>query len=408
MRFLAEAAQDLNSSLELKDVFQKIAQRVRNVVDSHLFCVMLWDDERELLHHSYSLKLGQHIEQDGTFPLNYGISGTCAALRRPIRVADVSRDSRYVRFRHAEVDIRSELCVPLLLKGRLVGVLDLESLEPDAFTAEHEAALVALASHVATALENARLYERVRAHEQRMHRDLTTARRIQAGLLPREVPQPDGFELGKGFAPARELAGDFYDFLPYRDGRLALAVGDVAGKATPAALYGSLAVGIIRGHVVQHHSEPAEMLAHLNDHLGVLHIEERFLAMVYGVLDLERRRFTFANAAFPWPRLLREGRVSRFTTSGFPLGPLPTSRYDEITLELRPKDVLVICSDGLEDGLDGGLEPSGGDRLDAWLQRLADCDAQTIAEELVQASEPTLGGKPPAADDRTVVVLRAR
>ena len=155
-------------------------------------------------------------------------------------------------------------------------------------------------------------------------------------------------------------------------------------------------------------TDPAEMLAHMNEHLGDLHIEERFLAMVYGVLDVERRRFTFANAAFPWPRVVRNGRVQQLTTSGFPLGPFPTSRYEEVIIELEPTDVVVICSDGLEDGLDGELEPSQGSRLDAWLERLAECDAQTIADELLEASEPTFVGASHATDDRTVVVLRAQ
>jgi sigma-B regulation protein RsbU (phosphoserine phosphatase) len=240
-----------------------------------------------------------------------------------------------------------------------------------------------------------------------MHQDLTTARRIQAGLLPRSIPQLDGFEVGRGFAPARELAGDFFDFLPYQDDQLAIAVGDVAGKATPAALYGSLAVGIMRGHVVQHQCPPAEMLAHMNEHLGMLQIEDRFLAMVYGVLDVTRSRFTFSNAAFPWPRRVRDGRVEQLRTSGFPLGPLPNSSYEDVVVDLRPSDVVVICSDGLEDGLDGELEPSNGCRLDAWLERLAHCDAQTIADELLEASKPTFVGTLHATDDRTVVVLRA-
>ncbi|MCP4574142.1 MAG: hypothetical protein GY838_17410 [bacterium] len=125
--FLAEAAADLNSSLDLDRVFQKIARRVSELVDSHLFCVMLWNERKQVLAHSYSLKSGRHVVQEGEFALGEGLTGTAALERRPVRV----------------------------------GVLDLESLEPDSFTAEHERLLTALASHVATALENARLYGRL-------------------------------------------------------------------------------------------------------------------------------------------------------------------------------------------------------------------------------------------------------
>jgi sigma-B regulation protein RsbU (phosphoserine phosphatase) len=168
LQFLVESTGDLNSSLELATVFRKVAERVRSVVDCHLFCVMLWNQRSRLLEHSFSLCEGEPISQVGGFPLGTGISGRAAKLRRPVRVNDVLEDPDYVRYRNPEVAIRSELAVPLVVKDRLIGVIDLESTEPGAFTGQHEQILVALASHVATALENARLYERVRAGERRL------------------------------------------------------------------------------------------------------------------------------------------------------------------------------------------------------------------------------------------------
>jgi sigma-B regulation protein RsbU (phosphoserine phosphatase) len=168
LRFLADSAQDLNSSLALQDVFRKIAERVRFVIDYHLFCVMLWNERTQLLDHSFTLCLGEPGHPPGKgFPLGHGLSGTAAALRRSIRVADVRADSRYVRYRHPEVDIRSELVVPILFQGRLIGVLDVESMQEGTFTEEHEEMLSALASQMATALQNARLFETVVAKERR-------------------------------------------------------------------------------------------------------------------------------------------------------------------------------------------------------------------------------------------------
>ena len=405
MQFLAEAARDLNSSLKLENVLQKIAQRVYNLVDCHLFCVMIWNEETRLLEHTYSLKFGQHVDDDCSFPLGKGISGSAAQLRQPVRVGDVTKDPRYLRFRHAEVDIRSELAVPLLFQDRLVGVLNLESMEPDLFTEEHEQMLTALALHMATAVVNARLYERMLAQELRVERDLATARKIQLGLLPEEAPRLPGIEIGTAFAPAQELAGDFYDFLPYSDGRVAVAVGDVAGKATGAALYAALAVGILRGHVMERAYSPAEMLSHMNEHLGLLCTETRFLAMAYCVIDAGRRTLTLAGAAFPFPRLVRNGKIETVRVSGLPLGLFDDADYQEMKIELHSGDVIVVCSDGLEDCL---YEQSGqvnDGRLDAWVRRLSHRSAQEIAEELVLASEPTDSGDEPA-DDRTVVVMK--
>ena len=267
MRFLAESVKDLNSTLKLEKVFQKIGARIQSVIDCQLFAVLLYDEETGILEHSYSLRHGEHRVLEGGLRLGQGIGGTAAQLRRTLRVPDVRLDPRYVRVRHTEVEIRSELAVPLLFKDRLVGVLDLESTELDAFTPEHETVVTALASHIAIALENARLYGRVLRQERRLERELETAREIQKGLLPGSPPRVRGAEIGAAYQPAKILGGDFFDFLSYGKGRLAIVVGDVSGKATPAALYGSLAVGEIRGHVLEHAHGPAEMLTTLNDSL---------------------------------------------------------------------------------------------------------------------------------------------
>jgi sigma-B regulation protein RsbU (phosphoserine phosphatase) len=405
--FLAEAAADLNSSLDLERVFQKIARRVSELVDSHLFCVMLWNERKQVLEHSYSLKFGHHVVQEGAFALGEGLTGTAARERRPVRVDDVTNDPRYVRFRHAGVDVRSELAIPLLLRGKLIGVLDLESLETGAYTAEHERLLTALASHVATALENARLYGRMVDLETRRSRELAIARQIQHGLLPDQTPDVPGLEVAAAFAPARELAGDFYDFLQYANGCSAFAVGDVAGKATGAALYAAMSVGLLRGHAMEHPYTPAEMLGHLNEHLSLARVENRFLALALAVYDPWSRDLIYGGAAFPWPRLVRRGRLHTIEEGGLPLGLFDDAEYTEVRLTLEPGDVVVIGSDGLEDCLieqGDGLDDTD---LDRWVSRLAGRSAQEIADELIRVTDPLAASHERPADDRTVLVLKA-
>jgi sigma-B regulation protein RsbU (phosphoserine phosphatase) len=406
--FLAAAAAELNGSLDLEDVFQRIARRVSDVVDSHLFCVMLWNEGRQVLEHSYSLKFGEHIAQEGSFALGEGLTGTAAAERRPVRVGDVTRDPRYIRFRHAEVDVRSELAIPLVLRDRLIGVLDLESLEIDGFTAEDERLLTALASHIATALENARLYGRMVELEKRYARDLRIARNIQEGLLPDQVPRMPGCEVGSAFAPARELAGDFYDYFNYKDGCAGFAVGDVAGKSTGAALYAAMAVGLLRGHAIEHPYTPAEMLTHLNEHLVRIRAENRFLALSVVLFDPITRDLVMGGAAFPWPRRVRDGELEVIKVAGLPLGLFEAPIYRDVRTQLLPGDVIVIGSDGLEDCL---LERGDGvteEDLAGWIRGMSHRSAQDIADELIRITDPLAerGGDMRPADDRTVLVLK--
>jgi sigma-B regulation protein RsbU (phosphoserine phosphatase) len=407
MELLVASAADLSSSLELDEVMRKIAERVQGMIDCHLFCVMLWNEETELLEHTYSVRFGEHVPQTGGFPLGEGLSGSAAELRRAIRVPDVAKDPRYIRFRHAEVDIKSELAVPLVVRDRLVGALDLESTEYDAFTEEHEQIVTALASQIATALENARLYGRVAANERRLAEDLSTAREIQRGLLPAAPPELSGLEIGAAFAAARELSGDFYDFLPLGEERLAVAVGDVAGKSTAAALYGSLAVGLLRGQALARRLEPGVVLERLNELLWRLHIKRRFVAMALVVLDGGSRRLRVANAGVPQPYLLRAGEVTNIDVSGLPLGGLESSHHPQEEIVLVPGEIVVLCSDGLDDCRNQGGESFGTACLPDDLQQAAQGTAQEIADTLLGACDEFADPRGEVDDDRTVVVIKA-
>jgi sigma-B regulation protein RsbU (phosphoserine phosphatase) len=407
LRLLADAAHDLNSSLKLHDVFQRISERVLGMLDCQLFCVMLYDESRQLLEHSFSMCHGRHVAVDGGFPLGHGLSGMAALERRTLRVDDVRHDRRYVRARHPEVDIRSELAVPLVSRGRLIGVLDIESSEVGAFDASHEALLGALASHMAVALDNARLYEAVLQNEKRYESELCTAREVQLALLPSEPPRVPGIELGTAYAPARELGGDFLDFLPYGGGRLALAVGDAAGKAAPAALLGSMAVGMLRGYGFQHRCGPGAMLRYLNDRLRLPRLAPRFLAMAFAVYDELDRSLTLSNGGLPWPYLVRGGVAGKIAVAGMPLGILDGFDYDEVRVDLEEGDVVALCSDGLTECMNGRMDMFGDARMRETLEAHARRSAPEIARALIDAAAAHAGGRDAITDDCAVIVLKA-
>ena len=289
LSLLHESSRKLTSILDRDRLLHKVGEMVKRLVDYQLFSVMLWNDEEQLLEHTFAMGFDEGFRRKGGFPLGHGVTGNCAALRRSVRVPNVHLNPHYTDCGHG-VEVRSELAVPLVFKDRLVGVLDLESTEYNAFTEQHEQMLSTLASYIAVALENARLYERLAEDERRLERDLETAREMQSGLLPDHAPDVCGLDVGYAYKPARQLGGDFYDFLPYSDGRHAFAVGDVAGKGTPAALYASLAVGIVRGHIVEHPCEPEEMLADANRQLLSHRIDNRFVAMAFALYDPRNRR----------------------------------------------------------------------------------------------------------------------
>lgn len=406
LRFLVKSAADMNSTLDLDDVLYRVARRVQPFAEHHVFSVMLWNDETKLLERSFVLRHGERVKFDAEgVRLGEGVCGRAAATRCPVRVDDVRSEPSFTST-VPEVEIRSEMAIPLVFQDKLIGVVDVESEDVAAFTEQHEGVMLALAFHIATAIANAQLYERTCRGERRLERDLATAREIQRGLLLTRSPEVRGLEIGTAYLPAADLGGDFYDFLSYGHDRLAVAIGDVAGKGTPAALYGSLAIGVLRGQVVERLRGPAEMLEYLNERLGMQSIDNRYVAMAYAVFDSQKSTVTMANGGFSRPMLLRSRRVEALDVRGLPLGLLPGSRYAETTVELRSGDVVAFCSDGLVEAVNGYDEPFGGDDLEDILCSLGDATAQQIADGVLRASTAYVGVREAHPDDRSVVVVK--
>jgi sigma-B regulation protein RsbU (phosphoserine phosphatase) len=407
LSILHEVSRELSSILDRRQLMEKVAERIQRLIDYDLFSVMLWNEDSRLLEPWISFQRDGVRREDisvSSVPLGHGLVGTAAALRQAIRVPNARLDPRYVRC-VSGIEVNSELVVPLVFKDRLLGLLDFESARYDAFSARHEQLLATLASSLAIALENALLYERLRSEEQRILDDLDTARRIQSHLLPSSSPWIPGIQVGFAYEPARHLGGDFYDFLPYGDGRLGIAVGDVAGKATPAALYGSFAIGILREYATHGVYRPAQVLADMNCKLLHLKVENRFLAMVFAVYDSADRTLTLASSGIPYPHRISQGVAREIQVHGVPLGLLSERTYAEETLHLEPGDTIVFCSDGIEECLDRHDEEFGAARLRAVLEKLAGRSASEIALGVLDAARRHSGSAEPS-DDRTVVVMK--
>jgi sigma-B regulation protein RsbU (phosphoserine phosphatase) len=407
LSLLNELSREFSSILDRQALLERVAERVGRLIQYDLFCLMLWNEEAQKLEPALEVYAdGSAPGRAESFEMGRGICGTAAALRQAVRVPNVHLDPRYVSCVR-DIEVASELAVPLVFKDRLLGVIDLESSRYDAFSARHQQLLSTLASSLAIALENARLYEKLQSEERKLNDDLTMARRVQRQLLPRVTPWVRGLQLAFGYEPARHLGGDFFDFLPYGNDRVAVAVGDVSGKSTSAALYGALAVGILREYAVNRHRGPSRTLADLNRKLGRLEFDNRYLAMAFAVYDASSHALRLGNAGLPYPYLLRGRSFERLEVGGVPLGLLPEREYSETEITLEPGDSLVFVSDGVEDTRNSAGHEFGRERLEGTLQRLAGGSAREIAQGLIEATRLFAGGAD-AYDDRTVVVVKAQ
>jgi sigma-B regulation protein RsbU (phosphoserine phosphatase) len=267
--------------------------------------------------------------------------------------------------------------------------------------------LATLGSYIAVALENARLYEEARENQARLQDDLNTAREIQRQLLPHGARGIPGLDLAAAYVPARELGGDFYDFLPYGQGKLAMALGDVSGKGTAAALYGSLAIGTLRELVVSSTCNPASMLQMLNRRMYGARLDSRFIAMLFAIYDAAAHRLTLSNAGGPYPLLVRDGSAREIRVEGVPLGLFPDTEYDETTIDLQAGDIVLFASDGILESENVREEEFGSKRLHALLASAGpEISANELSEKIIAATDDHSGPSSNPHDDRTLLVLR--
>jgi len=398
---LNEISRETSATLEVQEVLRRAAELTKRLIDYQIFSILLCDEAAGVFRHRVTVKFGQTVQEKSTVPIHEGIVGAAAKLRRPVVVPDVSLDPRY---RMLNPETRSELSVPMIYKSRVVGVMDLESPQLNYFTPEHVQVLSILASHLAVAIENARLYEQVTRDEARMERDLNAARRIQGALLPKLPGDEFGLEIAARVVSSRELSGDLYDFLRYGPQDLAIALGDVSGKGSAAALYGAVAVGTLRS-LGSLKARPANMLRAVNALLGERLIEGRFMTLCFATWNRRRRLLRIANAGQEQPLLYHAGRCEKIPISGFPLGIFEDATYEERSFILDPGDVIVFYSDGIADAQATGGEFFGGSRVEALVAQNHEGTADGIADRILEEADAFSGGRHPA-DDRTLVVLR--
>jgi len=354
-----KVAQTITSILDLDQLIENIVNDVARsfgCVEASLF---LHDEDRHemvmasvrgcTLHDKgHRLKIGQE-----------GIVGHVAETGRMHYAPDVRNDKYYIGCEH---DTLSEVAIPLCVGDRLVGVFTASHPELDAFPRPKLRILQAMCDHVAIAVHNAQQFQSERAVRVAMDRDAQEARAIQQALLPKTSPYIPGFAISGLSVPARAVGGDWYDFIPFSDGRWGIVLADVSGKGTAAALLMSATRGMLRS-LAEACCSPGEVLTRLNKLLVDDFPAGKFVTMVYAVLDPGARTVVFANAGHLRPLLIDQvGEHFLEVERGLPLG-LGCGDYSETTIALPPGSKLIFYSDGITEAEDANGGEFGALRL---------------------------------------------
>ena len=400
---LNEVGRETSSILDVEELLRRAAEQIKRVIDYQILSIMLYDEEQKVFRHRVDVKHGQRVQGKMRVAASEGIVGAAAELKEPVLVPDVTADPRYIM---ANPETRSELAIPMLHKGKVIGVLDLESPQLRYFTADHVQTLSILAANLAVSLENARLYQQVARDEARLERDLQAAKRIQGALL-RPVPTEDfGVDMAARYLSAREVCGDLYEFLRYGPQQLGIALADVSGKGTAAALYGAVSIGIMRSLAPQK-LQPSELLKQVNQVLCERSIEGRFMTACFATWQKGRQKLRVANAGQSQPLLYKDGRCDKIALTGFPLGIFEDVSYDEWGVTLVQGDILVFHSDGIAETVNSEGQFFGTERLRKLIEQHHEASPAELADTILRDVD-WYTQSAPLADDRTLVVLKVR
>lgn len=385
------------STLDLEALLDRVVNDIADSVGNVEVAVWLRaSDTGEMVLHGVR-GCAQYRKGDRLQIGRQGMVGHVAATGKMRYAPDVRQDPYYIV---CEPATRSEVSIPLKTSGQVIGVLLIDHHETDAFSDDQLKVLQALAGHIAIAIENARLFRLERSARERMQQESAEARAIQQALFLKPVPLIPGFAFETAWHPAGSVAGDWFDFIDLGHERYGIALADVSGKGTSAALLMSATRAILRS-LAHLYSSPSQTLEHLNRILTEDFPTGKFVTMIYGVLDAGSRTLTLASAGHLPPLLINHQSSFLELDTGLPLG-LGVSSYPQSTVTLTPSTQLLLYTDGITEAMDSSEEEYGPDRLiEHFLQPGAGVAGLIAAVQ-------RFGARAELADDATAVLIRSR
>jgi serine phosphatase RsbU (regulator of sigma subunit)/putative methionine-R-sulfoxide reductase with GAF domain len=406
---LLQVAEVVSRSTELEETLASVVRITPILVGVQMSAIWLWDAEAD--EFSPAEQYGLVEERASLFPTLRVEADDPVALAvlggRPfVPIQDVDGSSAIATV----VDSASALAMPLLSKGDVLGlmVVDYED-EQQRFGERWLNILGGIASQAAVAVENEHLLQEA-AEQERMRQELEVAQEIQASFLPDRCPDLPGWQLAAIWRSARQVGGDFYDFIPLppAEGRqLGLVVADVADKGVPAALFMALSRTLVRTVAIDGRS-PAAAISRANELILADARQSLFVTLFYVVLEAGGGDVRYVNAGHVPPLVVRaaDGPVEELRVPGIALGVLREEEYEAHSLQLGWGDVLVLYTDGVTEArcADGGM--FGRKRLAEVVHAHRQAPADVIAAEVDRAVAEFVGGDVPASDDFTLLIAR--
>jgi serine phosphatase RsbU (regulator of sigma subunit) len=403
---LYRVSQSFNSSLDLDEVLEHVMDEVVASTKAERGFLMLRDPDGALEFRA-ARGLDKRKIDGPEFQISRGLVERVARDGRPILTHDAQTDTRLsAQTSVLNLRLRSILCVPLQLKDKTLGVVYVDNrLQAGLFKQEDLELLTSIAASAAVAIENARLYQ-VAVEKGRLERELQVARQVQASLLPKDTPSIAGWDFAARWLPAREVAGDYYDFSFGSPPNLDLVVGDVTDKGMPAALFMAVSRSVVRASLIGAASL-ANGITRANRLISADSTNGMFITLFCGRLDPASGTLTYVNAGHNPPLLYRaaDDSLTELGRTGMALGVDDAHEYRQKVARLNPGDFVFLYTDGVTDAPNDQDDRFDMDRLRALVRAHGSGSAAQIASAVENALREFTHDAPPF-DDITLMVAK--
>jgi sigma-B regulation protein RsbU (phosphoserine phosphatase) len=405
LSILNDVATTITSTHSIEHIVDLIVRKCVKHLKVEQGAVMLLDEKNQ------SNPLKTMIRQQDTlydmlpYRLDAQLTGWMLKNKTPLLVKDLKNDDRFKSFIDDESPIKSLLGVPLVLKGKMTGVLTVFNKHTsEGFTDGDQRLLSIIAAQSAQIIENARLY----LEEQNlmlMQEEMRLAAETQINLLPKSIPNVADYQIGGKSIPAKDVGGDYYDFIQIDENNFAFCLGDVSGKGMSAAMLMSNLQATLRAQILSG-ANSTETMIRSNSVLYQNTDSTKFVTLFLGIVNIESNEIKYCNAGHNNPyHLDKSNKLKELDVGGLILGFQTDSSYLEGNIPFHPEDTLVLFSDGITEAMNENNEEFGEDRLTELITKHKSEDAYKMIDKIMDAVNVFSDGIT-QSDDMTLMIIK--
>jgi phosphoserine phosphatase RsbU/P len=404
LSILNDIATAIASTQSLGQITNLIVNKCVKHLHSEQGAIQLFDEKDIVNPFHTMIRVRDNVDDKDSLRFDKQLSDSMLANRNPLLINEFKREEEISLNEKSVLKIRSLLSVPMVIKGKMIGILSLfNKTKSEGFTESDQRLLSIIAAQSANVIENSRLFEEEKKLMQ-IQQEIHVASEIQKNLLPKEIPSIKEYDIYATNIPAQEVGGDYYDFIKISDTKTAFALGDVSGKGLPAAMLMANLQATLRGQLL-FCSCSKDCIKRANNLLQKSTDLSKFVTLFFGILDIEKNAFTYCNAGHNVPVFIQLGKKLVLDKGGIILSWIHNYEYDEEEILFEKGSILIIFSDGVTEAMNEAEEFYGDDRLLSLIEKESALDSKQLATKILSDIK-TFTKEVPQYDDITLMIIK--